>query len=1068
MELTPETKDALVGLFAVKLDLCTERSVEKALAKAEPGKLLEQLTSMGKVERKDHPALLEALDPDVIPGYRIEAEAGRGGMGVVYRARQTSMDRVVALKLLSRSLADDESYVAKFLDEARSAAKLNHENVVGAINAGEANGLYYFVMEFVDGSSVSDRIERDGAYPYEEALRIGEGVARGLQHAHEVGLVHRDVKPENVVLTQAGEVRLCDLGLAKPLAVAGTGEKSDMTEGTPYYCSPEQALGRTDIDARSDVYSLAMTLYHMIVGEPAYEGDGARDILVQQVRAEVPDLDQAMPQVPAPIRALLARMLVKDREDRLPSMQDFLRQLDAARRAPAAPQRARRREGGPPILALVAAGLVALVGLAVVGYALVGGSSDVAETPDEVPDTPPDDPPEDDPPADDPPPADETPQGRRARRRPPSDDPPSTDSPPTAPATAADAALEAAREYALSHPDDPRGAYERLRAVATSYPGGQVADDATRGADALLARVERAGNDAFTEVGRATLTLVGENRYREASAQLDAFHEAWRDVLPEIPALEILRRTILDSARTRLKELEAGGDAGAVRAFRAQAPESLGEAIDQALARLEQAAAQQEQRQAFRAASDGFWRDLLEGEVVAADAKLRPFAKQLGDPFAAEARELLELSNGLMTALQALQQNCEELARKQAEVAWTLDAGGEARGKVQAYDAARGTWTLLIDGERRTLELAELSGPELAPLAAPTPHAAGRALLFLRFKAPHGARAVIDRAESSGAPLSQAQRDVLEPRIRAAEEALVDVRIATLLAAEPEEAVRLARGGFSPALRATETYRRGFEQIKQGFLQARGAQLAADPAALLAGDYKEKRTGMGLEYRFESQGECKDLEAGGFGGSKAEWKGAGNVVLHGRVALRPRFAPGTTLKIQAKLKGTDAQRPNVNLLLESAPWRGVLIGFGYRAGTKRDVTIDPAAERKGGYTMALPCNVIGTVGGQSPPQAFTCLDADYQPSILGETDKVQRIQIDRTKGNDLRVKLSGRSVFRLNNAPGDEACQLVFAPFNQDVVLSELEITGELDPAWLQAQGEALAAQEAANLPAPL
>ena len=132
------------------------------------------------------------------------------------------------------------------------------------------------------------------------------------------------------------------------------------------------------------------------------------------------------------------------------------------------------------------------------------------------------------------------------------------------------------------------------------------------------------------------------------------------------------------------------------------------------------------------------------------------------------------------------------------------------------------------------------------------------------------------------------------------------------------------------------------------------------------------------------------------------------------------------------------------------------------------MTIDPAAERKGGFTVSLPCNVLGTLDGRRPPEGLTCMAAEYEPSVLGSTSKVQRIQIDRTKTNDVRVKLGGRSVFRVNDAAGGEPCQLVFAPFNQELILTELEVSGELDPAWLRERGEELAGAEVASLPPPL
>ena len=1068
MELTPEAKDALVGLFAVKLDLCTERSVEKAIAKnAQPGGLLKELTALGAVNMSDHPALLQSLDPEVVPGYRIEGEAGRGGMGVVYRARQTSMDRLVALKLLSRRLSSDASYVEKFLEEARSAAKLNHENVVGAINAGEANGLYYFVMEFVDGQSAAEHLERDGPYDPDEAFRIAEAVARGLQHAHEVGIVHRDVKPENIVVTGNSEVRLCDLGLAKPLAVAGTGEKSDMTEGTPYYCSPEQALGRTDIDARSDVYSLALTLYHMITGEPAYEGDGPREILVQQVRAPAPDLDLAMPEVPPPLRALLAKMMVKEREKRLASMRDFLRLLDAARRGPQAPspsQRLKAQSGGVPALALAAAVLLGLLGTVIVGWALLAGdpTADTDDGPHKDDDEGEDESTEVDGDGDGVTDTDSGNgrRGRSGRRRTPVDP---VDDPPPNRASPADQALERARNYMLEHPDDPRGAYERLLAVKTSYPDQPAATDAQRAADALFAQLETEGNAAFDRVSERTKQLVGQHRYKSALGGLDAFHTEWREVLPEIPALKILRRTVIDAATSRLAELAGAKDAAGLEALAAEVPDELSDALEGARGELARKAKLAEAGRAFETARAEFWSALLRGDAAEAEQIMRPFAAK--GAFKTQAVAHVKEAAGVAQARKAFERACAGVQ----EASFALDSGGKAEGRVSTFVPAELRFALTdASGNPTQLRAADLAGTELVALLPATSDTSlrGRALFFLSMRAPHGARAALAEAEASGAPMPADQRQGFEAQIRSLEEQVVDERIASLGALKPEAVVQLTTGGFSPALRKTATYKRGFEQIKAAFLRARGEQLAADPAGLLAGGYKAKRTGMTLEYDFAAKAQLDDFVAGGFPASKSTWKGKGELQLRGRVALRPRFAPGT-LKIQAKLRAQDGQRPNLNLLLSPGGWSGCLVGLGYRAGSARDVTIDPGASRKGGFTMSLPCNVLGTLDGR-PPEGLTCLAADYSPSVLGNTSKVHRVQIDRTRRNELRVKVGGRNLFRVDDVGSDQPCQLVFAPFNQELTLTELEVTGELDPAWLRERGEELAGAEVANLPPPL
>jgi serine/threonine-protein kinase len=183
-----------------------------------------------------------------IGGYELLATLGKGGMGVVFKARQVSMDRVVALKVLPPHLAENEAFVQRFLREARSAAKLNHPNVVQGIDVGQAEGHYYFAMEFVDGSTVKEMIKQQGRLDEKTALNIVGAVARALEHAHEHGIIHRDIKPDNIMVTRKGEVKLADLGLARTTEKPDTMTIEGTALGTPYYMAPEQVRAQADID----------------------------------------------------------------------------------------------------------------------------------------------------------------------------------------------------------------------------------------------------------------------------------------------------------------------------------------------------------------------------------------------------------------------------------------------------------------------------------------------------------------------------------------------------------------------------------------------------------------------------------------------------------------------------------------------------------------------------------------------------------------------------------------------------------------------------------------------------
>ena len=201
-----------------------------------------------------------------VGGFELLARIGKGGMGAVYKARQISLDRLVALKILPRSLAKQKDFVTRFMREARAAGQLQHSNIVGGIDVGEADGYHYFAMEYVEGETAGAMISREGTLDGETTLRMLTDVAKGLAHAHENGLIHRDVKPSNMLIEKSGRVKLCDLGLAR-----STQEDSSLTQtgtamGTPYYMSPEQIAGKHDIDARTDIYSLGAVGYHLLAG----------------------------------------------------------------------------------------------------------------------------------------------------------------------------------------------------------------------------------------------------------------------------------------------------------------------------------------------------------------------------------------------------------------------------------------------------------------------------------------------------------------------------------------------------------------------------------------------------------------------------------------------------------------------------------------------------------------------------------------------------------------------------------------------------------------------------------
>ena len=262
-------------------------------------------------------------------GFELIAKVGRGGMGTVYKAMQLSMNRVVAVKILYPRLAADRTYIERFSREAQAAASLNHRNIVQGIDAGEASGYYYFAMEFVDGETVHQMITREGALEERLALTIVKDVAHALSHAHRYGIVHRDIKPGNIMVTQGGVTKLCDLGLAQPIVKDRYApQRTGTAVGTPYYISPEQARGEGNVDIRSDIYSLGASFYRMVVGEVPFDAPTPAEILRKHIRDLLPWPKARNPRISDHTCFLIAKMMAKGVAERYETPAELVQDLD--------------------------------------------------------------------------------------------------------------------------------------------------------------------------------------------------------------------------------------------------------------------------------------------------------------------------------------------------------------------------------------------------------------------------------------------------------------------------------------------------------------------------------------------------------------------------------------------------------------------------------------------------------------------------------------------------------------------------------------------------------------------
>ena len=260
--------------------------------------------------------------------YEIVAELGRGGMGVVYKGYEPALARYVAIKELAPALAHDTMLVERFLREARSMAALNDPHIIQIYFIGQEDEQPFFVMEFVDGESLSQVIKREQRLPVGDALKILHQATKGLSVAHDQGVIHRDIKPANLMLTQRGQVKIADFGIALAnrdfdSKLTGTGQ----LVGTPGYLSPEVCLGKP-VDQRSDIFALGIVLFEMLTGRTPFSDESPLKLMLDVVQSQIPDVRELNQSVDADVAALLSKMLAKDPADRYQDAHELIRDLE--------------------------------------------------------------------------------------------------------------------------------------------------------------------------------------------------------------------------------------------------------------------------------------------------------------------------------------------------------------------------------------------------------------------------------------------------------------------------------------------------------------------------------------------------------------------------------------------------------------------------------------------------------------------------------------------------------------------------------------------------------------------
>lgn len=1093
------SEDGIFELFCIKEGLLTQAQMEQVLQEqlewSARGQCytLEQLAlGLRLVDPWSLERLKTRLNPEFIPGYRIHEVLGRGGKGTVYRATQLSMQRDVAIKILSQELSKDAKFCEKFLLEARHSAKLNHENIMGGIDCGEAHGVHYFVMELVEGEALAELIDREGALPVREVLSILEQVAKGLKHAHEQKIVHRDIKPENIMLSSEKIVKICDLGLARPEIQAGQGEKDSICEGTPYYCAPEQALGHTDIDARADIYALGMTLYHLLVGKVAFDGPDARSILLKQIHEPFPDIKAKVPDLSASEAQMIHAMVAKDREARLESMDALLALLSERKSQPKISKPTTRRRkllAGmrpssssimPIIFTMTAALIVPIAGFI---YISTSGSDEKKKTERKnktAPSKPrvipiklgPKKPPQVESETSEPTPVSE-PKNLKERQ--------------------AKQLLNQAQEFELNHPDKLSVALGKYRDIVDQFGATQSATKAKVRLKRLLAKGRQRLKASWLKAQSEVRDKSKAGQYRKAFAALESFRESYDSVLLKsfLDDIQAVSEEVQEAAKKELgvltKSLEvwaAGkskaedqGNLGQQRlkefeAFAGRAPEELAKPIAAAKAKVKKllkvSAARSRAQALVRAVQKGLYKaDLAKAKSLLDTANKTP---ELANStiVAGMKREFL--------AIERLWHEFDKnvLTWKGKTRSYTMSSGNGLKATLQDYDPQKQLLKLKVYGRKKILvsSFSDLAPAEIEQLNRAAASMADK-ILRVKFLIYRGlavaASESLAKAKEAGFDDTAVENKLLQAIANLQNhEAKALVKKVQELAKKPDNSSEIIRVGtrLITEFARTSVFKDKQKPIRSALVSAFVAEIVnQDPGQLFkceARRQSKRNLKYQLKYDFSDPKQRLDFLVD----KKTLQDSAVSLVertldITGRIQHVASWLGGS-LEVSLRLRCKNAERPNINLMIaDQGGALGTFVGIGSQMKKTTEITLD-ASVRPGGVKVLLPANLIA----DATSNGFKYVFADPRSVLKTTPDKVLRYGLQRSRRGGLSVKVGSKTLISVSkNSPNyDKPGHVGFYLDGVGLVLHEVLIEGTLDPTWARQYAQKIASKKVAEL----